>query len=544
MPGKIFVNYRRDDERAFAARVRDRLAQAFGPTNVFMDVDNLMAGQRFDRELEKALAETDVFLSVIGPKWMDLYQQRRATGERDYVHEEIAACLKRGITVIPVLIERAKLPRGDDLPEDIRELVLHQKHDVTHDHFGRDMVELVEAIKFARKPPKGSTRPQIPWGWVSATALTVMAIGYVSAPQLGVPVWVPWSSTPQTTTQNEPIEDATSASVLKAEQAKRAAAEAEVKRQAQEKRAADERSAAAKRAVDDTKAKQAAAEAEKKRIDDIAAETNRKIAEINAKFDTEQVAAKRDAASAEKPGPGQSFRDCNDVCPEMVVVPAGSFTMGDDYGNGLEKPTRTVTIRQTFAVGKFEVTFAEWEACVAGRGCTSNRRPNDQGWGKGRRPVINVSWDDAKQYVAWLSRKSGNSYRLLTEAEWEYAARARGTARWTFGDDEGRLGDFAWYGANSGSRTQPVGGKSANAFGLHDMHGNVWEWVEDCLGEYSDAPSDGSAQTKSCTDRPRVRRGGGWTNTWPGLRSASRGWDSSGFRDNVLGFRVGRTLTP
>jgi TIR domain len=151
MPGKIFINYRRNDERAVAARVRDRLAGVFGNTNVFMDVDNLMAGQRFDKELEKALAETDIFIAVIGPHWMELFAERQAASERDYVREEIAEALKRGIVVIPALIERTALPRADGLPEDIRELVLHQKHDVTHEHFGRDIAGLVEAIRFARK---------------------------------------------------------------------------------------------------------------------------------------------------------------------------------------------------------------------------------------------------------------------------------------------------------------------------------------------------------------------------------------------------------
>ena len=195
MAGKIFVNYRRDDERAMAARVRDRLAQAFGNANVFMDVDNLMAGQRFDKELEKALAETDVFLAVMGPRWIELFRDRLAKGERDYVREEIVGALKRGIVFIPVMIEGAALPRGEDLPEDIRELVLHQKHSATHEQFGRDVSALVEAIKFARRAQVKAAAPVVPlmpWGWMSATALAVIALGWVGAHQLGVPVWWPF----------------------------------------------------------------------------------------------------------------------------------------------------------------------------------------------------------------------------------------------------------------------------------------------------------------------------------------------------------------
>ena len=186
MPGKMFVNYRRNDGAASAARVRDRLVTAFGAANVFMDVDNLLAGQRFDKELEKALAATDVFLAVIGPKWMDLLKARTDSDERDYVREEIAGALKRGIMVIPVLIEHAVLPRGVDLPDDIREMVLHQKHDISHEHFGRDVEALVIAIKAGRKAvqSEAATPKTVRWGIIASgvciAALAVAAIPYMS----------------------------------------------------------------------------------------------------------------------------------------------------------------------------------------------------------------------------------------------------------------------------------------------------------------------------------------------------------------------------
>jgi len=248
---------------------------------------------------------------------------------------------------------------------------------------------------------------------------------------------------------------------------------------------------------------------------------------------------------------GESFKEC-DVCPEMVVIPAGSFLMGspetETGRRNDEGPQRRVSIAQPFAVGKFEVTFAEWDACVAAGGCAPPEEgpysPSDQGWGRERRPVINVSWQDAKRYVRWLNgRIGGMAYRLLSEAEWEYAARAGTTTRWSFGDDEAQPGDYAWFAANAQSRTQPVGAKRANAFGLFDMHGNVWEWVEDCYAPYGSAPADGSANTtQGCSSR--VVRGGSWVVNPQILRSANRDWNTPTYRINVIGFRLARTVSP
>jgi formylglycine-generating enzyme required for sulfatase activity len=248
------------------------------------------------------------------------------------------------------------------------------------------------------------------------------------------------------------------------------------------------------------------------------------------------------AAAAEPPQAGQSFRDCTDVCPEMVVVPAGRFTMGTrDVSEG---PERFVTIAKPFAAGKFEVTFAEWEACVAGRGCTHN--PDDGRWGRGNRPVIYVSWNDAKQYVAWLSRKTGKSYRLLTEAEWEYAARAGSTALYSWGDDAGRdnANCSGCGGEWNGKQSAPAGSFKANAFGLHDMHGNIWEMVEDCWHYgYVGAPVDGSARMTGCPDRDeRVIRGGGLPQEPKDIRATVRNNRGRVERSSGVGFRVARTL--
>ena len=153
---------------------------------------------------------------------------------------------------------------------------------------------------------------------------------------------------------------------------------------------------------------------------------------LKAEPDRKRAEEERKRAEADLLRPGRVFRDCADGCPEMVVLPAGEFTMGSNEHDS-EKPPHRVVIQRPFAVGKFEVTFAEWDACVA-EGRLATTGPSDQGWGKGRRPVIHVSWDDAKEYAGWLSRKTGKSYRLLSEAEWEYAARAGTTTRYALGD--------------------------------------------------------------------------------------------------------------
>jgi formylglycine-generating enzyme required for sulfatase activity len=258
-----------------------------------------------------------------------------------------------------------------------------------------------------------------------------------------------------------------------------------------------------------------------------------------------------DAALAKKRG--EPFWDCarsgdnySQLCPGMVVVAAGSFMMGSpDTEKDRDKnegPQRKVTIAAPFAVSRHEVTFDQWDACAAAGGCRTVS--SDSGWGRGRRPVINVSWDDAQDYVAWLAAMTGHRYRLLTEAQWEYAARGGRQTRWSFHDDEAQLKDHAWYGINSQDKTQEVGQKKPNDFGLFDMHGNVWEWVRDCYVEYDKSSRDGSSAPDS-ENCPRVLRGGAWDDKNPkDLRSAQRFGYPPGFRYITFGFRVARSLSP
>ncbi|MEI8376370.1 MAG: formylglycine-generating enzyme family protein, partial [Planctomycetota bacterium] len=213
---------------------------------------------------------------------------------------------------------------------------------------------------------------------------------------------------------------------------------------------------------------------------------------------------------------------------DLVLIPAGSFKMGDDS----EKPVHKVTITKPFCLGKYEVTQEQWEA-VMGNNPSRFKDPKN--------PVEQVSWDDCQQFLVKLNAKvggQGGKFVLPTEAQWEYACRAGSTGKFCFGDDEEQLGEYAWYSSNSGSKTHPVGEKKPNAFGLYDMHGNVWEWCQDWYGTYgAEAVDDPSGPT---TGSNRVNRGGGWRyNGWH-CQSAYRFINVPGYRHGILGFRVSR----
>lgn len=236
-------------------------------------------------------------------------------------------------------------------------------------------------------------------------------------------------------------------------------------------------------------------------------------------------------------------RDC-DVCPVMVLIPSGTFAMGspnsDAKAESVERPQHQVTIAMVFALGKYPVTYAEWDACHAEKGC--QHRPNDGGKGRDRRPVEGVSWQDAQEYVAWLGRKTGRRYRLPTEAEWEYSARAGSTAAYSWGPEVGR-NNANCNGCGSrwdGKEAAPVGSFAANSFGLHDMLGNQLQWVKDCIGSYTSTPRDGSAyEVRNCGQR--VARGGTWTSHADYIRSATRFNRSPDDRIGI-GFRVAQTI--
>lgn len=255
----------------------------------------------------------------------------------------------------------------------------------------------------------------------------------------------------------------------------------------------------------------------------------------------------------EFPRPGTTFRDRlrdGGEGPLMVVIPAGSFLMGsppdEPEGAADEGPQHPVRIARPFAMGVHAVTFDDYDRFAAATGAAL---PEDEGWGRASRPVINVSWDDARAYCAWLTRQSGKSYRLPSEAEWEYACRAGTTTPFHFGarlstEQANFDGNYSYNGSAEGEyreQTIPVGSFPPNAFGLYDMHGNVWEWCQDAWHEsYDGAPQGGSAWESEAVDS-RMLRGGSWYDYPWSCRAADRSFFfPPDFRDSNIGFRVCR----
>ena len=222
----------------------------------------------------------------------------------------------------------------------------------------------------------------------------------------------------------------------------------------------------------------------------------------------------------------------NSIGIQFKLLPAGTFTMGQANGDSEERPPHQVTLTKPFYMGVYEVTNAQWERVM---GSVPSQ------WKDADRPVEEVSWNDANKFCRKLSalpeeKRAGRVYRLPTEAEWEYACRAGTTTEWSFGDDASKLGEYGWFANNSGGQTHPVGQKKPNAWGLYDMHGNVWEWCSDWYGDYAkgtvtdpQVPSWGSI---------RVCRGGGWGVNARFCRSAVRLRYSPSYRFIILGFRL------
>jgi formylglycine-generating enzyme required for sulfatase activity len=309
----------------------------------------------------------------------------------------------------------------------------------------------------------------------------------------------------------------------------------EAKKQAQTKKLAEDRAAAAVERA--SKGEEAKKEAEAKRLAGPAAANTGAVSTETRSSRKEQMAYMAPLPTLDRKG--QIFQDCAD-CPVVVRIPGGSFTMGQAKGDPSAAPQHPVTVR-AFAIGQYPITVGEWKACVAAGGCSFTPRmvnPDD------RTPAHNLSWDDAQQYILWLSRSTGEKYRLPTEAEWEFAARAHTSTRYWWGDTLAAMqANCSDCGGSQDARTPlPVGSFKPNAFGLHDVHGGVAQWVADCwFPNYQGAPADASArEQKNC--QKRVLRGGSFRTDRDSITASARGNYDSSVRYIAHGFRIARDL--
>jgi len=624
---KIFISYRREDSQYAVDRIYEALRRRLKKRDIFMDVDDIPKGVDFVEYLSAKVAQCETLVAVIGPQWLTVTDKdgsRRLNNPEDFVRIEIVAALKRGIPVVPVLLDGTPMPTAAQLPQDMRGFERRNGAEVHRRTLKSDIEALVRDLGYAGGGAGAGLYPVLATLAVIGGGGAAAYFGGMFSPSGPPPVVEQTAEVGRASARQPDLEAETDGgprpALLGDETPDTTAADAAARSEAI---GALQRAlsgiglytsgidgavgpgtrAAAARFASETNAP--AMDLETATPADIAALTARVEAEAIRRAERESAAwsiaqrtdtiaayrayladypsganvsaansriraLEREAAVQAPPAntdggpgpplrPGDTFRDCDD-CPEMVVLPAGSFVMGSPAGeegrDSDEGPLRTVQIGYQFAVGKYEVTWAQWEACVADGGC-DNAGPlgagGDNGWGRGNRPVINVSWNDAEAYAQWLSRTTGERYRLLSEAEWEYAARGVTTptaasTRFSWGDGDPVCTRGARNGAVfrpcEGRGTEPVGFSAANAFGLHDMHGNVWEWTQDCyVDSYSGAPTDGSARIVSECSR-RVLRGGSWNGYPQNLRSADRNWLNPTYRVNYIGFRVARTLSP
>jgi formylglycine-generating enzyme required for sulfatase activity len=606
MTPKVFISYRRDDSAPYAGRVHDRLEHEFGRDLLFMDVDSVPLGVNFIKVLREEVAKCDVLLAVIGPHWINAQDEtgnRRLDSPNDFVRIEIAAALLRDIPVIPILLDGAKIPKSDQLPEDLKELALRNALDVRHASFHSDMSKLISGLR----------NPSTHFG------VTPVAMVSERKNPEGVPVFQGGAAerTNQVVEAKDVAEEApqseADAPVHKLEDFERRGQEVRTSSlnasmenlpdEALTRRGPDKKERHALRGSLDLLARP------KSRIRLLAAivltllllgsfggwllisPNTRSLIEppsvppsTAANTQIPSVFTALSAAAEQALQPKNTFKECS-ICPEMVVVPSGNFAMGsptsEESRHDDEGPQHPVSIKE-FAVGSSAVTVEQFSAFVdqtgyrAGATCqTFEAGKLDQRAGRswrnpgfvqiGSHPAVCLSWSDAKAYVGWLSKETNKDYRLLTEAEYEYAIRGKITVgpatRYFFGNDDASMcrygngadqtaqktipGASGWTifpCADGYAYTAPVGSFLPNEFGLYDPHGNAASWTEDCYHDsYSGAPTDGKAWLSGDCNR-RVIRGGSWDDNRAFLRSASRGRFLSVGRSSEVGFRVGRTL--
>jgi formylglycine-generating enzyme required for sulfatase activity len=550
---RIAISYRRDDSAGISGRIFDRLVARYGADSVFRDIDNIPLGVDFREHINSVLAQTDITLVVVGKRWFGPLprRRRRIDDPADPVRVEVETALRNGMPVVPVLVEGGAMPNVDRLPDSLSEFVYRNGLEVDS---GRDFDQHIERLIRNMEPILARRTKEL-------EEAAHQAEEEKQRPE----------AARQAEEEKQQAEAARQAEEEK-QQAEAARQAEEEKQQAEAARQAEvekQQAEAARQAEDEKRRVEAAREAEEeKRQAEAARQAEEEKQRAEAAWQAEEEKQRAEAARlAEEKRRAEAARLAEEersadfalfsdapFAPELVALPAGTFWMGslEKEGFDVERPRHSVTIRQRFAIGRYPVTFAEYDHFCEAAG---RQKPSDQGWGRGLRPVINVSRKDAQTYLAWLSQETGKAYRLPSEAEWEYACRAGTTTRYSFGDaitrsqvNAGDLnGIIGFRSSLISGRTSEVGTHPPNPWGLCDMHGNVAEWVEDDWHEdYRGAPDDGSVWRNKGTDlhsRFCVLRGGSWSNYPSGCRSACRNSIDTDHRGRYVGFRVARILS-
>ena len=582
----IFISYRRGEDAAAAGRLYDRLEHIFGHEQVFLDVDSIPPGKSFTTFLRQHVAACEVMLVVIGRGWLtatDETGQRRLDNPDDFVRIEIASGLAQGKRVIPVLVGHdVTMPGPKDLPKELMPLIHRQAVRIAQDQFRDDAERLARVLKKAlaeveankaeerrqsaevpgeqdRKERKGAQlKPPPPQAGpkrlaeeeeerkyspiaaqssrktpvlISAAAALLLLVS--GAAYLAWDIFGGAGRQPSVATRSAPRASGQSPSeTLDPERPAAVASGASSRSEMPPRPTAPPDNADRDRGASESSEEEGAGSPPGVSTTIIAPELQEAM--------TKPAPSPLPTAPLRRVTKGGVFQDCS-ICPPMIEVPVGSFQMGNRGEDSTEQPVHEVALKNRFAIGIREVTYGEWMACVKDQGC---KHAPELASTTDQSPMRDVSWADAVQYAAWLKKTTQQPYRLPTEAEWEYAARANSLTRYWWGNDAGLVYANCRGCGGEWNRDAPlkVASYPPNPFGIFDMNGSVSEWVSDCWhSNYKGAPNDGrSWETPGC--QQRVLRGGSWRDDPKLVSSFSRFYYDDNIRYIANGFRVALTL--
>lgn len=499
---RIFISYRRKDSQSEAGRIYDYLVKRFGKGSVFIDVNDILFGIDFRKELDEAVGSCQILMAVLGPTWLNATDEagdRRIDSPQDFVRIELESALKRKIPVIPLLVNDAQMPSEAELPDDLKDLAYRAFASIGHSpaDFRTDMDRVVKNIllhsNFWRRIWTSYTSDRVSRRRLFAETGVVIGLSLAVAVPLVRTIFQLFNAEEEVGTEDK---------------------------------------------AEDETASQAEPEIEPVIERDIElpySEAERKLDATTVEFNVVTVYTQSNLPKLERKPAKYEIEDLgNGISLELVSIPEGSFRRGakEKQGQKDEYPQRPVTVN-AFWMGRYQVTQEQWRAVVDLQRVDRTLNPYPSLFKGDKRPVESVSWYEAIEFCKRISKKTGHEYRLPTESQWEYACRAMTKTRFHFGDAISP--NLANYGGHQGSTTKVGRFNFANNFGLYDMHGNVWEW---CLdhdhGSYRGAPHDDQVWETGFEDTPRVKRGGDWLGDAFYSRSANRGRSEPNYRINPM----------